>query len=153
MHAHSVVDGQDANGIHRLVPALGVDGVMGEPARARHMRPRQRPGPPHARLVVMQHRRAHQCRLDMLLDRYEHVRRLLHPAHQGSPREPHPEQIGEQLLHATQRQMLLLDQVDRQRPHVRAVLGSAGDPGGKRAAADVRAVRATCMQRLMFAHH
>jgi hypothetical protein len=55
---------------------------------------------------VVQHRRLAEGVLDVPLDRLQHPRRLLHPAHQRAARQPHPRQIGQQLLHTPQGQML-----------------------------------------------
>jgi hypothetical protein len=41
--AHALVGGQDADGIQRLTPAVGVDRVVGEVARTRDVRPGERP--------------------------------------------------------------------------------------------------------------
>jgi|GEM_PF-6091874 len=68
--------------------ALGVDGVVGEPTRARHVRPRQSPASADAGLVVMRHWRAGERLLDVPLDRREDSRRLLDPAHQRPAPQP-----------------------------------------------------------------
>lgn len=65
----------------------------------------------------------------------------------------HPHQIGQQLLHPAQREVLLLDEVDRERPHAWAILRPAGHCGRKRADTDVRAVGAAHMHRLMLRHY
>jgi L-asparaginase/Glu-tRNA(Gln) amidotransferase subunit D len=65
--------------------ALGVDGIVGEATGAGHMRPGQLPTAPHAGLVVVQHSRALQHRLELRLHGLEHVGRALDPPHQRAP--------------------------------------------------------------------
>jgi hypothetical protein len=65
----------------------------------------------------------------------------------------HPQPVGQHLLHPAQGQMLLLHQIDRQRPHARAVLRPGGRLGGERADADGRTGRAAHVQRPLLAHH
>ncbi len=63
----------------RLAAALGMDRVVGQPRRARHMRPGQPPAAPDARLVAVQHRRALERRFELFLDWLERLGALLHP--------------------------------------------------------------------------
>jgi len=161
MHAHAMIGREDADGVGRFVSTLGVDGVVGQPSGTRHVRPRQLACSAHPRLVVMQHRRVGKRDFDLLLDRLQGMRRLLDPAHHCPARQAHAhahahahaQEVGEQLLRATQRQVLLLDEIDGERTHPRTVLRSAGCLGGKRADTDMRAGRTAHMHRLMLPHH
>jgi hypothetical protein len=67
--------------------------------------------------------------------------------------EPHPEQIGQQLLHPAQRHQLLLHQIDRQRPHLGPVLRPAGGICWKAAHGSLLARRAADVERLLLGHH
>ncbi len=121
-----------------------MDGVLGEPGGARHVRPRQ--------LARSQHRCRRERRLDLRFHRLQEPLRLLHPAHQRPACQPQAQQIGQQLLHPAQGEVLLLDQVDGQGTHARPILRPAGRFGGKHADTDLRAVRAAHVQRSMLAH-
>jgi hypothetical protein len=79
MQTHAREVRQDADGSGSFVPTPGVDGVVREPTRARHLRPRQSPASADAGLVVMHHRRLAQRRLDLLLHRLQDPRRLRNP--------------------------------------------------------------------------
>ena len=87
----------------RLTAALGVDGVVGEPARARHVRPGQLSRSPHARLVVCSTGAWRSAALMLPLHRLQRRRRLPDPAHQRA-RVPaaSADRSAEQLLHASQ---------------------------------------------------
>jgi hypothetical protein len=69
VHAHTLIAGQDADGVGRLTAALGVDGVVRDTRFARHVRPRQLARSTDPRLVAVQHRRALQRRFDLALHR------------------------------------------------------------------------------------
>ena len=132
------------------LPALGRGRRSASAARAGHMRPGQPPAPAHAGLVVVQHRRLRQRRLDALPPPAPAPPRLPHPRHQRAPSQRHPEQVREQLLHPAQWDQLLLQQIDRQRPHPRPILRAARRLRRKRADAHRLARRAAHVQRLMF---
>ncbi len=121
-------------------------------AGTRHVRPGQAPGAAHPRLVVMQHRRVRACILAVPLDRLQSLRRRRHPAHQRAARQPPAQQVGAQVLHPAQGQVLLLDQGDGHGPHARAVRRPAGGCGRQRAHAAVRTSGAAHVQRSMLAH-
>src|SRR5262249_51672915 len=94
VHAHAAKVRQDADGTRRLCPALGVDGVVGEPVRAGHMRPGQSPPAAYAGLVTMQHWRRPQGGRDPLRHGPQRAGGVLYPAHERPPPQLEPQQVG-----------------------------------------------------------
>ncbi len=80
MHGASAKARQDASRLHPDLPALGVDGVIGQVRRAGDMQPVQLPRHMHATLVEMGHRRVNP--LAARLARFGHAR---HSRRNGPP--------------------------------------------------------------------
>jgi len=152
VHAHPPVAGQDADGSGRLRAPLGLDGRVGQPRRARHMRPRQLARPPYAGLVDVPHRRASPRRLDPPLDGPQRRGPLPHPARERAHGDPRAREVGEELADPGIRDGSLLHRVDRQRPQPRAVLRPAGRLGREDPHAHPRTPRAAHVQRPVLAH-
>ncbi len=148
--ADARVGWQDADGVGRFATALRMDGVVGEPGRAGDVRPGEVAAVAHAGLVTVQHRHPAQRCLDRVLDGRQRRGRRPHPHHQGAARQVHAEQVTQQGLHPRVGHQLLLDQIDHQRPELRAILRPAGCLGGKRADAHGLAGRTPDVQRLVL---
>jgi hypothetical protein len=97
------------------MPALGMDRVMGQPRGGAHVGPRQLPRPPDPGLVVVEHRRPPQRRLDRVLNGPQYLRALLHPPCERAQRDVRAHEIGQQVAHPCVGDELLLDEVDHKR--------------------------------------
>jgi hypothetical protein len=114
------------------------------------MRPCQRSGTAHARLIAVQHADLLQRLLEAQLDRLQRLGCLLDPGYQRAQREQHPEQINQQGAHPGVGHQLLLDQIDGQRPQPRPLLRPAGCLAWKGPHTHCMAGAALDVQRLML---
>jgi site-specific DNA recombinase len=142
----------DANRLGGRVPALGMPGQMGEPARAVDVQPVQLALDAHAGLIGVLVR---PCR--------DEIGDVGHGGRQGDGRLSHPrddaaiadgagEQVGQRLARALLGHQLVLVEIDRHGPRVRAVLDGRADLRGTNAAAECPTGRATHLLHLVLGH-
>ncbi len=156
MHAHPREVRQDAYGVGRLGAALGVDGVVRQPARAgptptcaQASRPPRRT-PVSSLCSTGTWRSAALSRASTWV---QHDRALLDPGDQRPQRQRRPEQVGEQLAHPSIGHELLLDQIHREGAQAWPILGPARRLRREGAHTHRLTVRTAHMQRSRLLDH
>ena len=122
MHGHPRERGQDVEAVQRLLAALGVLAIPGQPCGRSAMQPLQRASNPHARLIKVHHRLGQNRLADLLERRGQGTGGLVDAVLNGARAYRQPEQISQGLRCPVDRHLLILRQIDRCRLDSGAIL-------------------------------